>query len=496
MTSQVYADQLTAALVKEGIESVEREQVQKIAEILQTASEKEAYARTALSDSIQCVENVRDFTSSPERILGNMSTKHGELAEHIEVEIRNGRDILQGVKPSATFEGVGRTAPHDYVIQDYQIQSKFINGQNKTLDHVLEHLKKYPGFTDHGYYHIPKDQFEVISKVYNGQDVSGLTSKTIRACQEKIRLIEEATGKPFNEVVQPGVVSYNEVQLHKVDETLDSFESEFKDTSDKQVKGIRQERDADTAKAQHMTDPSWGEALKYGAIAAVISGATSSGITIYAKIKSGKKIQDFTFDDWKDIGYDFAKGGVKGGVSGLGIYGLTKVGGMSAPFAGAIVSTTVGLTSLYTDYKRGKITKADYGDAACVLSVEAGLSAVGAAIGQAIIPIPVLGAIIGTVVSKSVLEITKYVMGGQEKEFIAQMQQDYNNLVAKLDKECKDIIEKIESYFLRLGGLIKAALDPDVNRSFYASIELCRFMGVDESIIIHDNKELDDFMQS
>ena len=94
MTSQVYADQLTAALVKEGIESVEREQVQKIAEILQTASEKEAYARTALSDSIQCVENVRDFTSSPERILGNMSTKHGELAEHIEVEIRNGRDIL------------------------------------------------------------------------------------------------------------------------------------------------------------------------------------------------------------------------------------------------------------------------------------------------------------------------------------------------------------------------------------------------------------------
>lgn len=497
MTAQTYTDQLTAALIQEGVNQAEILKAQKMAEILQIATEKESYARTALSDSMQCIERLRDFTSSTERILGNEMTKHGEIAEHIEVEIRNGRDILRHIKPSATFDGVGRTAPDDYMIGDFHVQSKYITGMgNKSLDHVLDHLKKYPGFTDNGYYHIPKDQFEVLNRIHNSGDISGLSGRTIRACQEKIRLIEEATGKPFNEVVKPGISSYNDVQLGKVDQTIDSYEQEFKATNDKEISDIRQQRNEDQAQAQHITDPSWGEALKFGAIAAVISGTTCAGIKIYAKIKAGRKIQNFTIDDWKEVGYDFGKGGLKGGVSGLGIYGLTRIGGMSAPFAGAMVSTAMGLTSLYSDYKKGKISKSDYADASCALSVEAGLAAVGAAIGQAVIPIPVLGAIIGTVVSKSALEITKYVMGNREKEFIAKMQKEYDSLIAKLDKQCQEIINKIDTYFKRLGGLIEAALDPDANKAFYASIELCRFMGVKESEIIHSNSELDNFMLS
>ena len=495
-TAQTYADQLTAALIQEGANQAEILKAQKMAEILQCATEKEAYARTALSGSLQCIERARDFVSSPERILGNVQTKHGEIAEHIEVEIRNGHDILKHIKPSATFDGVGRTAPHDYMIGDQQVQSKYINGMGKSLDHVLDHYRKYPGFSDNGYCHIPKDQFELIDKIRHSENLDGIKGSTIRACQEKIRLIEEATGKPFDEVVKPGISNYDEVQLGKVDQTIDSYENEFKTTNDKEISDIRQQRDKDQAQAQHMTDPSWGEALKYGAVAAAISGTTSAGLKIYAKIKAGKKIQYFTTDDWKEVGYDFAKGGLKGGVSGLGIYGLTRVGGMSAPFAGAIVSSAMGLTSLYSDYRKGKISKADYADASCALTVEAGLAAVGASVGQALIPIPILGAIIGTVVSKSALEITKYVMGDREKEYIAKMQKEYDELVAKLDKQCQEIIGKIDAYFSCLGGLIDAALDPDTNKSFYASIELCRFMGVNEAEIIHSTEELDDFMLS
>lgn len=496
MTAQTYTDQLTAALVQEGIEQAEALKEGRIAEILQSAIEKEGYARTALSDSMQCIENLRDFTSSPEHILGNISTKHGEMAEHIEVEIRNGRDILNHVEPSATFDGVGRTAPDDYMIGGYHVQSKYVNGMGKSLDHVIDHLNKYPGFTENGYYHIPKDKFEILERINNSENISGLSEKTIRACQEKIREIEELTGKPFSEVVKPGISTYNEVQLGKVDETIDGYEQEFRATNEKEIKDIRQQRDEDNAQAQHITDPSWGEALKYSAIAAVISGTTSAGIKIYAKIKAGKKIQDFTVEDWKEVGYDFGKGGLKGGVSGLGIYGLTKIGGMSAPFAGAMVSTAMGLTSLYADYRKGKISKADYADASCALSVEAGLAAVGAAIGQAVIPIPVLGAIIGSVISKSALEITKFVMGNREKELIQKMEKEYNELVSKLDKQCKEIIDKIDAYFSRLGGLIEAALDPNTNKAFVSSIELCRFVGVKESEIIHSNDELDAFMLS
>ena len=207
-------------------------------------------------------------------------------------------------------------------------------------------------------------------------------------------------------------------------------------------------------------------------------------------------IEEFTIEDWKEVGFDFGKGSVKGAITGLGIYGMTKVVGFSAPFASALVSSTMGLSSIYYDYKKGKISKAEYADAACSLSVEAGIAAVGSAIGQAVIPIPVLGAIVGSAVAKSALEISKYVMGKKEAKFIQELEKQYNDLVAKLDKECRVIIAKIDDYFNKLGGLINAALNPDINKALLGSIELCRYIGVEEKQIIHNTSELDVFILS
>lgn len=496
MKKQIYSDQVTGGLIQEGINNAQQLQAERMSEILQKAIEKESYARTALTNSLQCVENVRDFVSNPENILGNMQTKHGEIAEHVEVEIRNGRDILNHIKPTATFEGVGRTAPEDYIIDGVQVQSKYIAGAGKSLDHVLEHIHNYPGFTDNGFYHIPKDQYELLEKVYNGYNIEGISSSTIKKCQEAIKQIEQETSKPFSEVVKPGISTYKEVQIGKIDETIDGYEKEFYETSDKEIKEIREQRRIEENEAQHITDTSWGEALKYSAISAVITGATSAGIKIYTKIKSGKKITNFKLEDWKEVGFDFGKGSAKGAISGLGIYGMTKVVGLSAPFASALVSSTMGLSSIFYDYKKGKITKAEYADAACALSVEAGIAAVGSAIGQALIPIPVLGAIVGSAVAKSALEISKHIMGKREKKFIEELEKQYNDLVAKLNKECREIIAKIDDYYNKLGGLINAALDPNINKALLGSIELCRYLGVKEEEIIHNTSELDEFMLS
>lgn len=494
--SNIYTDQISAAFIQEGINAAERLKAERIAEIIQTAIEKEEYARTALSESLHCVENVRDFVSNPDSILGTIQTKHGEIAEHVEVEIRNGRDILNRINPSATFEGVGRTAPEDYIIGEHQVQSKFINGANKSLNHVIEHLEKYPGFTDNGYYHIPKDQYEVISKIYSGDDTSEFSSRTIKSCKEFIRQIEEKSGKPFTDVVKPGISTYKEVQLGEIDKTLDGYEKEFHNTTKKNIDEIRKEKASSEAQTQHTTDASWGEALEYSAISAVITGTTSAGIKVYAKIKGGKKITSFSLDDWKDIGYDFGKGSVKGAISGLGIYGLSKVVGMSAPFSSSIVSSTMGVSSLYHDYRCGKLTKEEYGDAACALCVEAGLAAAGAAIGQTVIPIPILGAIVGSAVAKSAIYISKYVFGEKEKDLLADMEWKYKELVAKLDEQCRAAIERINLYYEKLGGLIKVAMDPDLNKRLSGSIELCQFLGVRDSDIIHNNQDLDNFILS
>ncbi|MGP1385161.1 MAG: hypothetical protein ACTS2F_16475 [Thainema sp.] len=146
----------------------------------------------ALADALQQIQKVRDFIGKPENILGNVSTKHGEIAEQVEVGVRNARDLVDQRPPSATFEGVGRTAPADYLIDGNEVQSKFVNGVTKNLDHVLKHMDKYQRFgRDGSYYHIPCDHYEVIKKVLNGESVDGLADKTVRKIQAKIQEIEK-----------------------------------------------------------------------------------------------------------------------------------------------------------------------------------------------------------------------------------------------------------------------------------------------------------------
>ena len=84
------------------------------------------------------MQKVRDFIASPGNILGSMNTKHGEIAEQVEVGLRNSEQaIKEGLQDAttfrATFEGVGRNARVDYLIDGIEVQSKFINGTNNSF---------------------------------------------------------------------------------------------------------------------------------------------------------------------------------------------------------------------------------------------------------------------------------------------------------------------------------------------------------------------------
>ena len=116
--------------------------------------------------------------------------------------------------------------------------------------------------------------------------------------------------------------------------------------------------------------------------------------------------------------------------------------------------------------------------------------------GQAVIPIPALGAIIGSATAKAALMLTKHVMDGKEKQLIEQMQKTYDSAVSKLDSSCRELIKKIDDYYNKLGGLIESALNKDVNLRLTGSIELARYLKVNESEILHSISETDAFMKS
>jgi hypothetical protein len=50
------------------------------------------------------MQKVRDFVASPGNILGSMSTKHGEIAEQVEVAVRNSEQAIEErLQDASTF---------------------------------------------------------------------------------------------------------------------------------------------------------------------------------------------------------------------------------------------------------------------------------------------------------------------------------------------------------------------------------------------------------
>lgn len=156
----------------------------------------------------------------------------------------------------------------------------------------------------------------------------------------------------------------------------------------------------------------------------------------------------------------------------------------------------VGIASLAYNYKKGEMSYEEFTDSACGLSVEAGLASIGAAMGQALIPLPVLGAIIGSATAKALLEISKQYFSSKEKQLIQRMQKEYDTLINTLNEEAKKVIAEMDAYFSKLGGFIESALSKEAAVAFYGSIDLCRFLRVSEDMIIHNKRELDIFMNT
>jgi hypothetical protein len=444
----------------------------------------------ALADALRQIKHVRDFVGSPEHILGNPQTKHGEIAEQVEVGIRNARDLLHGRTPSATFAGIGRTAPADYRIDNIDVQSKFVNGVGKNLDHVLAHMKQYDYFGRNGsYYHVPKDQYEIIQRISQGEAVEGLSSNTIQRIGQKIREVEQLSGKPFHEVVKPGVSDYSEVQQGQIHETLDRHEQELRGNQNELKEKIQLDH-----------QPNIGEMAKVAAQGALIGAGFQVTFKLVEKYKQGKNPfkGDFTSADWGEIGFAAAQGGATGSISGASIYALTNFANLSAPFAGAIVSAGFAVATLGKRYISGEITIAEFlelGQLACAESAIVGISA---AIGQTLISVPVLGAVIGTIAGRMVMSFSKQYLGKETENLHKRLDVYYNQYLANIDRAYQEVTTKIMAEYEQLGDLTKAAFDQARNTALrlQASIELAEAYGVPQSQIIYTIDELDTFMLS
>lgn len=427
-----------------------------------------------LEDALDCIENAFAFVGSPENILGSALTKHGEIAEHVDVEFYNAWNAMRGLPKNASFDNVGRTAPQDYYVNGVAVQSKYINGSSNSLSHVLDHLAKYEniGFgRDGSYYVIPKDQYNEITRVLRG-DTGNLSEKTIRAIKEKVRQIESETGRSFFDVVKSGCVNYAEVQQGAVHKTLFDEAKKLKNNAQNQKNAIEADCQKQRDLAHDKAKPTWGKAGVAAGVSAGISGGLQLALGIQRKCKQGKKIQDFSVEDWKEIGIDTGKAAAEGGISGLAIYGMTNVANIPSPIAAAAVSLVFGLLELTHEVCCKRISKEEFLDGCVAVTINAVVCAVGAIVGDRLIPIPVFGSIIGSAIAGNIckelmgqglheatLYATQYVHGSTismlsaAKEIRHRHQMVMGNVHAT-QQENIHIVKDMDDFFSKMEGLL------------------------------------------
>lgn len=442
----------------------------------------------AFEKAMQAIASVRAFIGTPEHILGNSQTKHGEIAEQVEVGVRRAWDYLVGHAPTATFEGVGRTAPHDYLIDGTMVQSKFINGARNTLDNVLSHYRENPSFqTPDPYYHIPRDQFAELNRLLHGDVPQGMSAHSAGALLLKIREIEAFTGRHFGDVVRPSLSTYGEVQQGRIHDTMEQHEAELEDADDVQ----REEARAASA-------PTLEGVAGAAAKGAVVGAGVRLTAVTYQKVRGGKNPLkgQFGLDDWKDVGICAATGGAQGGVAAGVIFALTNYSDLSAPFAGAFVSSAMAVGSLARSYSAGEIAFDEFVELGQLACSEAAIVGIATAVGQAAIPVPALGALVGAVAGRLLVAQVRTWATGEAERVLKDLEERVSACMAALQDAERRAVEQALEALDRLGDLTVVAFDLQKNSELLlqASVALAEAHGVDSGRILRSSGDVDRYM--
>lgn len=459
---------------------------QRIEALIQALKDQDISLEQALSE----LQKLKDFIGDPAHILGSDTTKHGEIAENVQVYISNARRLIEGLDREYSFDGVSRTAPEDYLKRAQQVQSKFLNGLERTLngnggaDGILQHLRKYPDFVENGgTYDIPKDQYEEMIRLLDLRKTnpSALSKQDWRVLRA-IDFFEKESGLDVRKNLNPSIAAYDDVQQGAVCNTVKKEEAAIKKTD-------QDRRNA----AYQKSRPSLREGAKVTAVSAALEGGAAFCSNVAKKRKAGKNLADFTAEDWKDVGIDTGAGTMKGAIRGAAVYTLSNFTATPANVATSLVTAAFGVAAQARLLREGRIGDEEFLINSEALCLDVTVSTVSSMLGQAVIPVPVLGAIIGNVAGMFLYDIAKTQGLKREASLIASYQAEMEALLERLDEQGRALMRLLEENLKKFQSMMELAFDPDVNLAFSASIQFARFNGVPEDKILKTKADIDAF---
>lgn len=229
---------------------------------------------------------------------------------------------------------------------------------------------------------------------------------------------------------------------------------------------------------------------------AAIEGGTAFVLAVVDKRRQGKMLKEFTSEDWADIVGDAGFGVAKGGVRGVSIYALTNFTATPAAVASSIVTAAFGIAEQANQLRRGFIDELGFIENSEIVALEAAVSALSSFVGQALIPVPVLGAVIGNTVGTVMYKAVSSALSKEEAALIERYVAEQRALDAQLTAEYEELIERLRVSLSGYLAVLERAFSPDLEVALLGSVELALELGVaSEDVLDSEEKILAYFLE-
>ncbi|PPG18129.1 hypothetical protein C5D36_02435 [Rathayibacter sp. AY1C6] len=414
---------------------------------------------------------------------GGVKGAHGFIAEVAEVGIGNARAAVLGETGGNAW--VNDNGPVDLMRNGLLIQQKFsAAGGRFGLGAITEHLERYPDFVRNGgRYQIPSDHFEVIQKLHamSAEDAAKVLSRSGDgpSLRDWNRVKTFFSSETIDiAALEPSRLEYRDVQLGAYTDTFAAEEGRITATDEAARTAAVRENRATVRQGAQVT-----------VVAAGIEGGTAFVSAVLAKRREGTKLKEFSADDWKDIANASGLGAVKGGVRGLTIYSLTNLTATSAATANTVTTAALGIAGQASRLRAGDISEIEFIENSEILCLQAGISALSSVVGQVLIPVPVLGAVIGNTVGSVMFSVASSSLSAREEALIAGYLEDQRSLDQQLAADYADLLAKLETSMLHFIDILDRAFSPDIEVALLGAIDLAARVGVpSEEILDTDEK--------
>ena len=441
-----------------------------------------------LATALRTLDDTLDIISCNiiDRNRGGIKGMHGFIAEIAECGIGNAREEIKGGMP--IYKWINDNGPADMLRDRVQIQQKFVSaGNHLSLHAIKQHFSTYPWFLQEGgKYQIPSDHYEKIKYLLSisPEQANKMPTATGEFSLKQWREVQEffRNGYIKLENIEPSKLNYKAVQANAIHGTIDEEKGSIKETDRKLRKG-----------AYDASKPTLKQGAEAAAVSAVVEGGAAFISGIIKLRKSGKKIQEFTPNDWTEIAKESGLGMVKGGIRGSSIYALTNLTVTPAAVASSLCTASFGIAEQTYLFRNGSINEEQFIMNAEILCLDCSVSALSSFIGQAVIPVPILGAVIGNTVGTFMYQIAKDNLSKREQCIVAGYLKELELLDKQLEEEYRAYIDELNTALHRYYGILERAFAPDYEVAFEGSIALAVEVGVPRRQILRSMSDIDNY---